>query len=290
MQHAELQGANLFSAQLGGVNLALAQLQGADLSYAQAPAAVLSGAQMQGAILSGADLTVSDLRGAQLQGAKLKNAMLLGADLSSAQLQGSDLRQAKLWGSTFGRMEPESGPDIWPETDLGLADLREVDFGSRLSGRDEADLRAAIYGIPSDALREKAANRLDQLFSSTQWTLLPFRADLNRPVVVTKITDPIFGIVNNKWLVSKPDTIKLVELLVDTLAKDDSSVAGGIAARAFSGLSESSDDRELSIIVACRLITGIGADNVKFDPQIKSWMLAKLRQMKVDCKHILRTN
>jgi uncharacterized protein YjbI with pentapeptide repeats len=285
LQRAELQGANLISAQLRGTNLALAQLRGTYLSYAQLRAAVLSGAQLQGATLTSADLTLADLRGAQLQGAGLRNATLVGADLSSAQLQGADLRAARLWGATFGRMEQQSGADFWPETDLSLSDLRKADFTTRLSGDEKADLRAAICAIPeNDILRQKAAKRLDQLLVPAQSpALLHFGASPGQPVVVSNIEDPMFKGTENKWLISSPDTTALTKLLVDTLAKDDSAVAGGIALRAVNGVTDP-EDHSLYTVIGCRLIESTKAGNVKLDPQLESLLSTQLHQMKIDCR------
>lgn len=76
-----------------------AQLQGADLNSAQLQAADLQWAQLQGAELNSAQLQGADLGLAQLQGADLNSAQLQGADLITAQLQGADLSLADLTDS-----------------------------------------------------------------------------------------------------------------------------------------------------------------------------------------------
>lgn len=141
---AQLQGAHLIGAQLQGANLSRAQLQGAYLSVAELQGADLREAQMQGADLSVAGLQGADLSEAQLQGAVLSMAQLQGADLRKAQMQGVVLQMSGLWN-----VQANS------DTQLALADLRDVDFDADRTDRAKAKLLAAIPEL-SRALVEEA--------------------------------------------------------------------------------------------------------------------------------------
>ena len=78
---SDLSAANLQHAQLDTANLADATLHGADLT----------GAQLREAVLWGTDLSDAGLEGAQLDRANLQHA-----DLSGARLRGASLRNASL--------------------------------------------------------------------------------------------------------------------------------------------------------------------------------------------------
>ena len=101
---ADLQGADLRSANLQVADLRCADLQGADLRGADLQRANLRSADLRGADLQRADLLDANLRGADLQGADLRYANLRSANLQGADLQGADLDYScfPLWCGSKG--------------------------------------------------------------------------------------------------------------------------------------------------------------------------------------------
>ena len=96
MQYANLQNADLRSADLRSANLQNADLRSANLWNANLQGADLWNANLWNANLQGADLWNANLQGADLWNANLWNANLQGADLWNANLQGANLRNADL--------------------------------------------------------------------------------------------------------------------------------------------------------------------------------------------------
>jgi len=95
----------------------------------------------------------------------------------------------------------------------------------------------------------------------------------------------MFEGIDKKWLISSPDATPLTKLLVDTLATNDSAVAGGIAIRAANGVTDPGD-HSLYAVVGCRLIANANAGNLKLDPQLESLLSTQLHQIKIDCKQL----
>ncbi|MCB1760781.1 MAG: pentapeptide repeat-containing protein [Gammaproteobacteria bacterium] len=90
--NCRLDGVVAEAADLQGANLASAQLRGARM-----PGSVFTDADLQYADLAAADLSHGDFRNARMKGATLRNA-----DLSYAALDGADLRHANLTGANPG--------------------------------------------------------------------------------------------------------------------------------------------------------------------------------------------
>jgi len=149
LQNADLRSANLEDANLSGAYLRFVNLQGAFLKGAIIRSANLVDANLQGAVMEGADLRGAVLWDANfrdtyllradLRNARLGNAQLQGAHLSRTDLQKADLRlaklqRAKLWGTRF------------QDADLQHAKLREAD--PVMANFQGADLRnAELQGI-----------------------------------------------------------------------------------------------------------------------------------------------
>ena len=131
LREADLQGANLSEADLQRANLFKANLQGADLAGANLRRASLIGANLQGAELGGANLQGANLSLANLQGAALFRATLQGADLYDAKLQGAGLSQANLQGADLN------------DAKLQGADLARTNFEGREATKDGEALEAA---------------------------------------------------------------------------------------------------------------------------------------------------
>ncbi len=116
-------------AQLNGAQLNTANLRYLDLSESSLLGAYLGGADLTGANLKGARLSQADLRCAFLVGANLQNARLEGANLS-----GADLRATNWQGVELERVEDISGADF--SMAVGLSErLRQ--FFLHLTGIDQ---------------------------------------------------------------------------------------------------------------------------------------------------------
>ncbi len=94
-----------------------AQLNGAQLNTANLRYLDLSESSLLGAYLGGADLTGANLRGARLSQADLRRAFLTGANLTNARLEGAnlagaDLRATNWTGVELDRLEDISGADF----------------------------------------------------------------------------------------------------------------------------------------------------------------------------------
>jgi len=154
LDQADLQRANLESAQLQGGSLMATRLQHANLSKAQIADAKLGGAILQCAHLSNAKLQGADLAGAFLEGADLSSANLQGAILRGADLRGAELSQADLRGA-----------------DLSEAHLEDANLdGARLQGAllSGAHVRAAQLDAALSALAWSGQLRVeDALRGST---------------------------------------------------------------------------------------------------------------------------
>jgi hypothetical protein len=96
LEGANLEGANLRSANLEGANLRSANLEGANLRSANLEGANLRSANLEGANLEGANLEGANLWSANLEGANLRSANLEGANLEGANLEGANLEGANL--------------------------------------------------------------------------------------------------------------------------------------------------------------------------------------------------
>jgi uncharacterized protein YjbI with pentapeptide repeats len=277
LNRAQLQGAWLSGAHLQGAQLEFAQLQGADLSQTALQGASLKGAELQGSNLRAAQLQLADLSSAQLQGAVLAGAYLQGADLGSARLQGADLSGAQLWGAIFGQAVQQSVSISAPKTDLGLADLRNTDFTTdKIEG-----FRAIFDDAPEGNSRRAAAERLDQLLCRV--AALHFTASPDRPVVVSNKKDKEFKNLPSNWLVSSPSAAPLANLLVTKLARDNSDIAGGLAARIYGGMLDGiPKDQVLYTNMACQLLKEVHEGEVKLYPGWTS-LLSKQSQSVTEC-------
>jgi uncharacterized protein YjbI with pentapeptide repeats len=150
LQVVNLQGADLRGAYLQGADLR-ANLQGADLSGAHLRGAILRGANLQGADLRGAYLQGADLRGANLQGADLDWAQLQGANLQDAELQGANLTNAYVWLASFPGLEPPV---------LGVATMKM----SPLTPREKAELTEWLQNDITDGeLLKKVLDTLNPI-------------------------------------------------------------------------------------------------------------------------------
>lgn len=94
-----------------------AQLNGAQLNTANLRFLDLSESSLLGAYLGGADLTGANLRGARLSQADLRYAFMAGANLQNARLEGAnlagaDLRATNWQGVELERLEDISGADF----------------------------------------------------------------------------------------------------------------------------------------------------------------------------------
>jgi uncharacterized protein YjbI with pentapeptide repeats len=318
---AQLQGASLAEAQLQGVVLDGAQLQGVDLNSAQLQGASLTGANLQsanlrGAQLLGADLKLArlqgadagayrfwlpssptqlqgaDLRGAQLQGAVLAKAWLQGVVLDSAQLQGVDLRGARLWRASLAG------------TDLGLSDLLEADFTTRLTDDQIKVLRAALDARLVATLKRIAekwqdasfeavvtadAEKLAQLLSADQTTdTHRFTASSERQVLVSDPKNPFFADVPEDWLITSPTpeyTSALHALLAVELASDP-AIAVGIVSRVLTITPDTEDwRRSLYMAVACGLLANGETEKAKVDQRSMDRLSFAMRDKCEPAKH-----
>jgi len=281
LEGAQLQNADLEGAQLQGTSLLLAQLQGADLVGAELQGSTLTGALLQGAALSGAQLQIADFRSAELKGANMSGAWLQNADLRSAQLQGADLSRAKLRGAIFGRAKQQVVASSGPETDLGLADLRDADFATAPTDEDIDHLHAVIDVIPDSNRQSEAAKRL------YGWLVpaapLHFNASPEQQVLVSNVQDPTFEKIPKAWLIDSPTssyTRPLAALLGGELALADSAIAGRVALRVYAGL-DTGKDASMYSEIGCLLIANA---QVKLDPQTASLLSTHLQLMKFECK------
>jgi len=103
MQGADLRSANLCEANLWGAKLDNAVLIGANFTAAKLYEADLPGANLRQANFTNANLRDVDLRNTNLREANLTGAHLVGADLSGAQLGYANLTGANLRGAKFDK-------------------------------------------------------------------------------------------------------------------------------------------------------------------------------------------
>lgn len=158
LEGAELESADLEGADLKGANLHLADLAGADLNTADLKTANLSSADLNGANLKAADLERVDLNGTDLAGADLDEVVsghitgtpeslpehwelaegylvgpginLEGAEREGANLKGADLEGANAKGANLASSDLE-------DANLSDADLEGADLqGADLEGAD----------------------------------------------------------------------------------------------------------------------------------------------------------
>ena len=271
LREAWLQGADLRGAQLQGAKLSFAQLQGAHLDGAQLQGADMNQAQMQGTTLDGAQLQGADMNGAQLQGAYLRRAQLQGADLHFAQLQGADLLGAQLQGADlqFARLP---GADLrqaslWNivgdrQTQIGLADLRAVDFAA-VAGEDSQDRAALAAGVP-EAVRAPIDTALTLRVGAR---VLPRMRTDDGPMLVDSSDAPAFAALQPGQTTTDVGHYdgRLAVFLADTIAPIAPVVAERMAIRALFLLSET--DRSSGRDLACRLIAAAYRNLVQLKPE-----------------------
>jgi uncharacterized protein YjbI with pentapeptide repeats len=311
---AELQGAHLYMTQLQGADLSAARLQGADLSGAQLQGANLLSAQLQGARLTGAQLEAAFMHDARLEGANLFWARLQGADLSQAWLQGADLSQARLQGALLGGAQLQ-GADLirarlWrasfdAKTDLGLADLRDADFTTKLTEEDMKGFSAALDAIRDDpkyaattdfiALGSQMAERISgRVFGAEQLTnQLLFTASAEQQVLVNEPKNPMFEKIPTEWLIGSPTpsyTSALIALLADQLAPRASAIASNIASRSEGKIGKTTDDKSRSLYetIVCRLLENARADKVTLSRLEKESASRALENQKAECEAAIR--
>ncbi len=163
--YANLRSADLRSANLGYANLRSANLGYADLRYADLRSANLRSANLNYADLSSANLNSSDLGYANLRSANLNSSDLRSADLSYADLRSANLGYANLRSANLGYANLSSA-------DLSSSDLSEIKNGELALARTLIVSEGPIFGwkkcregvivklfIPSKAARSNAADR-----------------------------------------------------------------------------------------------------------------------------------
>jgi uncharacterized protein YjbI with pentapeptide repeats len=221
---ANLEGANLEKARLVGVQLAESNLNGANLRGADLLGADLTRAQMITADLLGARLSMADLEGAYLIGTNLSWAALQGAHLADAQAIAADLSHAFLWRTRWSRA-----------TLLALADLRGIDFSTRLTKNDFDNLSVIINrelaGVdPASRDRveslQKAISELITKDSDAEQ--LDFHATSDAQVLVDNRDDAHFNERTRPWLTNYM-TVKYKKGLIEItsgLAEDTTLMQG----------------------------------------------------------------
>jgi hypothetical protein len=148
MSGVQLPGAYLINTNLSGVWMPHANLTGANFFTADLTRAIFNGAILTGADLTGADLTRASFAGATLTGATLQGASLNGADLSWANLTDADFYLADLTGADLNRAD-------LTRANLYVATLTGATLtGATLTG---TDLRAVTGLAPEQ--RQMAADR-----------------------------------------------------------------------------------------------------------------------------------
>jgi len=101
LEHANLAGANLSSANLQKTILLAANLEGADIQQANLQHAYLAFANLRKTNLSRANLQGTDMVNAQLERAFLQLSNLTNADLGGANLKDVDLSDARIEGAIW---------------------------------------------------------------------------------------------------------------------------------------------------------------------------------------------
>ena len=201
-------------------------------------------AQLWGANLLAAQLQGTWLFYAELQGANLYKAQLQGADLEEAQLQGADLRQAQLWRATS---EDQS-------VNLALTDLREADFRTPLTNKQQAELAQILASIPDSEARRLAEERLQGVLKPGRLKpKLAFTA--NSPVLADAPPAPPLAALLD-WLISEPKPAyneALADYLIGELAPLDPAVADSIATRVLDSVTDQ-PVHSIDLAIGCRLL------------------------------------